>query len=150
MTAYRPALRDVEIAAVVFAFLAGVYGIATTKGLDLRFAIVLLAPTVEAALPLLARYFWPAKVRGARFVALLLVAFFIALAPVGIESYLYLPCLAALAVVVFMANRQRWRDIREQRVRGRGDRQEVDPSPRERGERRGRPPARRGRGRERD
>ena len=118
LTAYRPTLRDVEIAAVVFAFLAGVYGIATTKGLDLRFAIVLLAPTVEAALPLLARRFWPAKVRGARFVALLLVAFFIALAPVGIDSYLYLPCLLALAVVLFLANRQRWRDIREQRVRG--------------------------------
>ena len=144
LTSYRPTLRDVEVAAVVFAFLAGVYGIATTKGLDLRFAIVLLAPTVEAALPLLARRFWPAKVRSARFIALLLVAFFIALAPVGIDSYLYLPCLLALAAVLFLANRQRWRDIREQRAQGPVGR---SPQRREGQGGRGRPPARRKDGR---
>jgi len=115
LSGYRPTLRDIEIAAVVFALLAGLYGVATSDRLDARFAIVLLAPTVEAALPLLARRFWPARAHGARVVALLLVVFYVALAPVGIDAYLYLPALLALGVVVFVSNRERWRALREQR-----------------------------------
>ena len=122
LPAFRLTLRDVEVAAVVFAFLAGVYGIATTARIDLRFAIVLLAPTLEAALPLLARRFWPAKAHGARLVALLLLAFFIALAPAGIDDYLYLPALLALGVALFLSNRERWRAIREQHAQGRNGR----------------------------
>jgi len=128
LPAFRLTLRDVEVAAVVFAFLAGVYGVVTTAGIDLRFAIVLLAPTLEAALPLLARRFWPAKAHEARLVALLLLAFFIALAPVGIDDYLYLPALLALGVALFLSNRERWRAIREQRAQGRDGRpRERDP-----------------------
>ena len=113
----RIGLRDIEIAAVVFAALAGIYGIATADKPEPRLAIVLLAPAVEAALPLLARWLAPSKVHAARVVALLLVVFYIALAPLGIDNYLYLPSLAALAVVVFLSNRQRWREARE-RQRG--------------------------------
>jgi hypothetical protein len=108
----RPSIRGLEIAAVVFATLAGVYSIATTEQVSARLAVVLLAPALEAALPLLARTFAPDRLHSARVIATLLVAFYIAFAPIGIDNYLYLPAVVTLLVVMVMSNRQRWREIR--------------------------------------
>ena len=45
-------------------------------------------------------------------IATLLVAFYVAFAPIGIDNYLYLPAVVTLIVVIVMSNRQRWREIR--------------------------------------
>ena len=114
-----PSIGGLEIAAVVFAALAGIYSIVTTEQVSLRFAIVLLAPTLEAALPLLARRLTPGRLHSARVIAALLVAFYVAFAPIGIDNYLYLPAVVTLIVVLVMSNRERWREIR---TRGAADR----------------------------
>ena len=108
----RPTIGGLEIAAVVFAALAGLYSIVTTDQVTARLAIVLLAPTLEAALPLVARVVAPQRLHSARVIAALLVAFYVAFAPIGIDNYLYLPAVATLIVVVTMSNRARWREIR--------------------------------------
>lgn len=108
----RPTIGGLEIAAVVFAALAGLYSIVTTDQVTARLAIVLLAPTLEAALPLAARVVAPQRLHSARVIAALLVAFYVAFAPIGIDNYLYLPAVATLIVVVTMSNRARWREIR--------------------------------------
>jgi hypothetical protein len=108
----RPTIGALEIAAVVFAALAGLYSIVTTDHVTARLAVVLLAPTLEAALPLAARVVTPARLHSARVTATLLVAFYIAFAPIGIDNYLYLPAVVTLIVVIVMSNRQRWRQIR--------------------------------------
>lgn len=108
----RPTIGGLEIAAVVFAALAGLYSIVTTDQMTLRLAVVLLAPTVEAALPLLARVVAPRRLHSARVIAALLVAFYVAFAPIGIDNYLYLPTVATLIVVVTLSNRARWHEIR--------------------------------------
>ena len=115
----RPSIGGLEIAAVVFAALAGVYSIVTTDQVSPRLAIVLLAPTLEAALPLLARRLTPGRLHSARVIAALLVAFYVAFAPIGIDNYLYLPAVVTLIVVLVMSNRERWREIR---TRGAADR----------------------------
>ncbi len=97
---------------MVFAALAGLYSIVTTGQMTLRLALVLIAPTLEAALPLAARVVAPGRLHSARVIAALLVAFYVAFAPIGIDNYLYLPAVATLIVVVTMSNRQRWREIR--------------------------------------
>ena len=75
-----------------------------------RLALVLLAPTLEAALPLAARAVAPARLHSARVIATLLVAFYVAFAPIGIDNYLYLPAVVALIVGDrCMSNRERWR-----------------------------------------
>ncbi len=45
-------------------------------------------------------------------IAALLVAFYVAFAPIGIDNYLYLPAVATLIVVIMLSNRARWREIR--------------------------------------
>jgi hypothetical protein len=107
----RPTIRGFEIAAVVFAALAGLYSIVTTDQVSARLAVVLLAPTLEAALPLLARVFAPGRLHSARVIATLLVAFYVAFAPIGIDNYLYLPAVVTLVAVLVMSNRRRWREI---------------------------------------
>ena len=115
----RPSIGGLEIAAVVFAALAGAYSIVTTEQVSPRLAIVLLAPTLEAALPLLTRRLAPGRLHSARVIAALLVAFYVAFAPIGIDNYLYLPAVVTLIVVLVMSNRERWREIR---TRGNADR----------------------------
>ena len=115
----RPSIGGLEIAAVVFAALAGAYSIVTTEQVSPRLAIVLLAPTLEAALPLLARALTPSRLHSSRVIAALLVAFYVAFAPIGIDNYLYLPAVATLLVVIVLSNRERWREIR---TRGDADR----------------------------
>ena len=105
----RPSIGGLEIAAVVFAALAGAYSIVTTEQVSLRLAIVLLAPTLEAALPLLARRLTPGRLHSARVIAALLVAFYVVFAPIGIDNYLSLPAVVTLIVVLVMSNRERWR-----------------------------------------
>jgi hypothetical protein len=108
----RPTIGALEIAAVVFAALAGLHSIVTTDHMTARLAVVLLVPTLEAALPLVARVATPRRLHPARVIATLLVAFYIAFAPIGIDNYLYLPAVVTLIVVIVMSNRQRWREIR--------------------------------------
>ncbi len=105
----RPTIGGLEIAAVVFAALAGAYSIVTIDQVSPRLAIVLLAPTLEAALPLLARALTPSRLHSSRVIAALLVAFYVAFAPIGIDNYLYLPAVVTLIVVLVMSNRERWR-----------------------------------------
>jgi hypothetical protein len=102
----------VEVAAVVLAALAGIYSLATSDQASVRLAIVVLAPTLEAALPLAARVAAPGRRHSARVIAALLVAFYVAFAPIGIDNYLYLPAVVALLTVIVMSNRERWREIR--------------------------------------
>jgi hypothetical protein len=102
----------VEVAAVVLAALAGLYSLATSDQASVRLAIVVLAPTLEAALPLAARVVAPGRRHAARVIAALLVAFYVAFAPIGIDNYLYVPAVALLLAVIVMSNRARWRDIR--------------------------------------
>ena len=117
----RPTIGDLEIAAVVFAALAGLYSIVTTDRPTVRLAMVLLAPTVEAALPLFARVVAPRRLHSARVIAALLVAFYVALAPIGIDNYLYLPALGTLLVLIVLSNRERVRAaIRARRDGGGG------------------------------
>jgi hypothetical protein len=102
----------VELAAVALAALAGLYSLATTDRASFRLAIVLLAPTLEAALPLAARVVAPGRRHSARVIAALLVAFYVAFAPIGIDNYLYLPAVALLLAAIVMSNRERWNEIR--------------------------------------
>jgi hypothetical protein len=108
----RPTIGTLEIAAVAFAAIAGLYGVVTIDHMTTRLGLVLLAPALEAALPLAARAVAPHKLHSARVVAALLVVFFIALAPIGIDDYLYLPAAVTLIVVIVLSNRQRWREMR--------------------------------------
>jgi hypothetical protein len=100
-------LLFLEIAAVVLAAVAGLYGLATTTSHEpfVRLGLVLLAPALEAALPLFARAWLPARLHGARVVAALLVVFYMALAPAGIEDRLYLPAAVVLIVILIRSNR---------------------------------------------
>ena len=102
----------VEVAAVVLAALAGIYSLATSDQASVRLAIVVLAPALEAALPLAARVVAPDRRHSARVVAALLVSFYVAFAPIGIDNYLYLPAVVVLLAVIVMSNRERWREIR--------------------------------------
>jgi hypothetical protein len=54
-----------------------------------------------------------------RVIAALLVAFYVAFAPIGIDNYLYLPAVVALLAVIVMSNRERWRKIRSRGDAGR-------------------------------
>ena len=85
---------------------------------DLRLEVRRGADAV-AALPLLARRLAPGRLHSARVIAALLVAFYVAFAPIGIDNYLYLPAVVTLIVVLVMSNRERWREIR---TRGGADR----------------------------
>ncbi len=98
---------------MVFAALAGIYSIATTDAVSARLAFVMLAPALEAALPLAARAVAPARVHSARVIATLLVVFYVAFAPIGIDNFLYLPAVGALIAVMVMSNRARWRALRD-------------------------------------
>jgi hypothetical protein len=109
----------VEVAAVVLAALAGIYSLATSDQASVRLAIVVLAPTLEAALPLAARMAAPGRRHSVRVIAALLVAFYVAFAPIGIDNYLYLPAVVALLAVIVMSNRERWRKIRSRGDAGR-------------------------------
>jgi len=111
----RPTIGALEIAAVVFAALAGLYSIVSTGQMTVRLALVLLAPSLEAALPLAARVVSPGRLHSARVIATLLVVFYVAFAPIGIDNYLYLPAVATLLVVIVLSNRERWREIRSRR-----------------------------------
>ena len=111
----RPTIGAREIAAVVFAALAGLYSIVSTGQMTVRLALVLLAPSLEAALPLAARVVSPGRLHSARVIATLLVVFYVAFAPIGIDNYLYLPAVATLLVVIVLSNRERWREIRSRR-----------------------------------
>ncbi len=117
----RPTIGGLEIAAVVFAALAGLYSIVATDQVTVRLALVLLAPTLEAGLPLAARVAAPGRLHSARVIATLLVAFYVAFAPIGIDNYLYLPAVVTLIVVTVMSNRARWREIRTRAGAGRQD-----------------------------
>ena len=97
----------------MFAALAGVYSIATTDPFSARLAFVMMAPALEAALPLFARAFAPRHLHSARVIATLLVAFYVVFAPIRIDNYLYVPAAVALIAVTMMSNRARWREIRE-------------------------------------
>ena len=110
-------LRSLEITAVVLAALAGLYELATTTAHEplLRLAVLLLAPAFEAALPLFARAWLPSRLHGARVVAALLVVFYIALAPAGIDARLYLPAALVLIAILFLSNRERVRALRTKR-----------------------------------
>ena len=108
-----------EVAAVVLAALAGFYSLATSDQASVRMAIVVLAPALEAALPLAARRFAPGRRHSARVIAALLVSFYVAFAPIGIDNYLYLPAVVVLLAVIVVSNRERWREIRS---RGDGER----------------------------
>jgi hypothetical protein len=108
----RLTIGGLEIAAVVFAALAGLYSIVTSDQVTARLAFVLLAPALEAALPLAARAVAPSRLHSARVIATLLVAFYVAFAPIGIDNYLYLPAVVTLIAVTVLSNRQRWREIR--------------------------------------
>jgi hypothetical protein len=105
-------IERVEVAAAALAGLAGLYSLATSDQPSVRMAIVLLAPALEAALPLAARVVAPGRRHAARVMAALLVAFYVAFAPIGIDNYLYLPAVALLLAVIVMSNRARWREIR--------------------------------------
>ena len=59
----------------------------------------MLAPTLEAALPLFARRLAPRRLHSARVIATLLVAFYVVFAPIGIDNYLYVPAVVALIAV---------------------------------------------------
>jgi len=107
-----PTIGQLEIVAVVLAALAGLYSIFTTDQMTARLAVVLIAPAFEAAVPLAARVVAPARLHSARVIAALLVAFYVAFAPIGIDNYLYLPTVATLIVVVTLSNRARWHEIR--------------------------------------
>ena len=52
-------------------------------------------------------------------IAALLVSFYVAFAPIGIDNYLYLPAVVVLLAVIVVSNRERWREIRS---RGDGER----------------------------
>jgi hypothetical protein len=108
-------LRFLEITAVVLAALAGLYGLTTAHALGARLGLVLLAPALEAALPLFARVWAPSRLHGARVIAALLVVFYIAFAPAGIDNRLYLPTAALLVVVLFLSNRERMRALTSSR-----------------------------------
>ena len=74
---------------------------------------------VRAALPLAARVVSPGRLHSARVIATLLVVFYVAFAPIGIDNYLYLPAVATLLVVIVLSNRERWREIRSRGGAGR-------------------------------
>jgi hypothetical protein len=114
-----PTIGQLEIVAVVLAALAGLYSIVTTEQMTARLAVVLIAPAFEAAVPLGARVVAPARLHSARVIAALLVAFYVAFAPIGIDNYLYLPAVATLLVVIVLSNRERWREIRSRGGAGR-------------------------------
>lgn len=97
---------------MVFAAVAGIASIATTDAVSVRLAFVLVAPAFEAALPLAARAFAPARLHSARVIATLLVVFYVAFAPLGIDGYLYLPAVVTLIAVMVLSNRARWREMR--------------------------------------
>ena len=98
---------------MVFAALAGIYSIATTDPFSARLAFVMMAPALEAALPLVCASLRARHLHSARVIATLLVVFYVVFAPIGIDNYLYLPAAVALIAVMVMSNRARWREIRE-------------------------------------
>ena len=99
-----------EITATILAAAAGIYALATFDAPDARVGLVLLTPAVEAALPLIARVVRPGLLHNARVVATLLVAFYIALAPDGIDRRLYVPALVVLVVVWMLSTRERFKE----------------------------------------
>jgi hypothetical protein len=101
-----------EVVAVALAAAAGLYSLATSDQASVRLAIVVLAPMLEAALPLAARVVAPGRRHAARVIAALLVSFYVAFAPIGIDNYVYLPAVVVLLAVIVMSNRERWREIR--------------------------------------
>ena len=115
----RPTIGGLEVAAPTFAALAGLYSIATIDQVTLRLALVVLAPTLEAALPVGARLAAPGRRHSARVIATLLVVFYMVFAPIGIDNYLYLPAVVTLIVVTVLSNRERWREMRSRGGAGR-------------------------------
>jgi hypothetical protein len=102
-------LLALEITAVVLAAAAGIYALASFDSPDWRVAVVLLAPAVEASLPLVARARLPRHLHTARVLSVLLVAFYVALVPGGVDRRVYLPALSVLVVVWLVSTRQRLR-----------------------------------------
>ncbi len=113
-------MHSFEVAAVVFATLAGLYASLTIDGLTARLAIVLFAPAAEAALPLFARLAASTRLHGARVLAALLVTFYVALAPALIDKLLYMPAVVTLLIVLVLSNRERLRALKARRERGGG------------------------------
>jgi len=106
-------LQTLEITAVVMAALAGVITIVARDDTDFRMSVLLLTPTLEASVPLIARAVWPRQLHTARVVAALLVAFWVAEASgLDIDVFPYLPTLAVLIVVLVWSNRVRFRSRR--------------------------------------